>query len=68
MGREIYEIIALLVGLATITLVLNKNANTTAVISTSGNTLNNIFRTLTLQASNGNSNFSSLSGGNGLIQ
>jgi len=68
MGREIYEIIALLVGLATITLVLNKNANTTAVISTSGNTLNNIFRTLTLQASNGSSNFSSLSGGNGLIQ
>ena len=68
MGKEIYEIIALLVGLATITLVLNKSANTTAVISTSGNTLNNIFRTLTLQASNGNSNFTSLSGGNGMVQ
>ncbi len=50
---EIFGIATLMIGVAVITLLLNKSANTVEVIKTSTSGFNNLLKTLTLQAGNG---------------
>lgn len=49
--RNITEIVMAIIGIALIALLLNRNSNTTAVVQTSANALDNLLRTVTLQNS-----------------
>lgn len=47
--RNLTEIVLAIIGVGMLALLLNKNANTTQVVSTSGSVLDNLLRTVTLQ-------------------
>lgn len=48
-GSGIMEIVTALIGVALIALLINKSQNTSQLIQTGGNTLNDLLRTVTLQ-------------------
>lgn len=69
MGKDLFEIASLLIGVALVALILNPRANTTAVIATGGNVFNNLLQTVTLQSLNGGFAGSTMaSGGIGQIR
>lgn len=47
--RDITEIVMAIIGVALIALLVNPKANTTAVVTASGSTLNSLLQTVTLQ-------------------
>lgn len=48
-GSGVMEIITALLGIALIALLVNKASSTSQLIQTSGNTLNDLIKTVTLQ-------------------
>lgn len=49
--NDLKEILALLIGVALITLLVNPRANTVAVVATGGGVFNELLKTVTLQPS-----------------
>ena len=54
MGKNLTEIAALLIGVATITLLINRSGATVSIIKAGGETFNGLLRTVTLQSGYGN--------------
>jgi hypothetical protein len=49
MGRQIFEVAALLIGVAVITLIVGKADNTAKVIQSAGGVFNDALRVVTMQ-------------------
>ena len=49
MGKSIFEIASLIIGVAIVTLILNPKSKTVEVIQSGGNVFNSILKTITLQ-------------------
>ena len=47
--REVVEIAGMLIGVATIALLINRSSDTARVITSAGGTFNGLLRTVTLQ-------------------
>lgn len=47
--NQVFEIITLILTISVLTLMINRSSDASRLITTSGNTLNNLIRTITLQ-------------------
>ena len=47
--NQVTEIITLILGISVLTLLINRSADSSRLIATSGQTLNSLIRTITLQ-------------------
>ena len=50
MGKTLFELASLIIGVAIVTLILNPKSKTVEVINSGGSVFNSILKTITLQA------------------